>query len=356
MCDNSLNLELFINCFEQVTQEFGLTMSVKKTCIMSLKQLEHDLLTNKVIKEQEVDHSHIQINIRNETIETVSDFKYLGCFFSRDSSFDKELETRLAKASAAFNMLRNIIWCRKTVSISAKLRIFRACVLPVLLYGSEVWSTTVAQEQRLQTFYHRCLRTLIGVNLGDRLPNEQLLQLTGQPPLMEILRRNRLRWFGHVNRMETGDGQPSMIKKAMFSYFPQAVRPRNIGARKRWEDKISDDLEAFNIRNWRRETMDKNTWRGTINRYAHSNTPSSNLPTIVEQYKRRADQRRANANAPAPPKVTEVLTAQGLKNNDGTYTCPNIKCTRKTFKPQGITGHVKSCAADWCKNNNIPIK
>lgn len=143
MCDNSLNLELFIKCFEQVTQEFGLTMIVKKTCIMSLKQLEHDLLTNKIIKEQEVDHSHIQINIRNETIETLSDFKYLGCFFSRENSFDKEIETRLAKTSAAFNMLRNIIWCQKTVSIFAKLRNFRACVLPVLIDGSKVWSTTV---------------------------------------------------------------------------------------------------------------------------------------------------------------------------------------------------------------------
>jgi exonuclease III len=356
MCDNTTDLELFIQCFEQVTQEFGLTMSVKKTCIMSLKQLQQDLLTNKVIKSQEVDNPNLTITIRNETIETVDEFRYLGCYVTRDQSIEKELETRLAKASTAFNMLRHVIWCRKTVSIEAKLRIFRTCVLPVLLYGSEIWSTTAAQEQLLNTFYFKCLRTLIGVNLGDHMPNEQLLQLTGQPHLSNIISRNRLRWFGHVNRMQTEDNESSMVKKAMFSYFPQSVKPRNVGNRKRWQDKISEDVEKFNIRNWRRETLDRDKWQDTINKYVHSSIPSSNIPEVVEQYKQKSQQRRAAANAPPPPKVTDVLAKQGLKNLDGTYTCPNPKCPRGVFKPQGITGHVKSCAKEWCKKNGILTK
>ncbi|CAF5023974.1 unnamed protein product, partial [Rotaria socialis] len=146
---------------------------------------------------------------------------------------------------------RHAVWCRKTISIQAKVRIFRACVLPILLYGSEVWSTTIAQEQRLNTFYFKCLRTIIGMNLGDRMPNEQLLQLTGQPHISDLLVRNRLRWFGHVNRMHTEDNEPSMAKKVAFSYFPRANKPRNMGTRKRWQDKITEDLEKFNIRNWR---------------------------------------------------------------------------------------------------------
>ncbi|CAF1560320.1 unnamed protein product, partial [Adineta ricciae] len=124
-------------------------------------------------------------------------------------------------------MLRHVIWCRITVSIQAKLRIFRACVLPVLLYGSEIWSTAASQEQRLNTFYLKCLSTIIGINLDDRMPNEQLLQLTGQPHLSNILSRNWLRWLAHANRMQTENNVPSMVKKAMFAYFPQTVKPRN---------------------------------------------------------------------------------------------------------------------------------
>ncbi|CAF3297940.1 unnamed protein product, partial [Rotaria sp. Silwood2] len=316
MCDSATDLELFIQCFEQVTQEFGLTMSVKKACIMSLKQLQQDLTTKKVIKDQEVDNPNLTITIRNETIETVNEFRYLGCYVTRDQSIEKELEARLAKASTAFNMLRHVIWYRKTVSIQAKLRIFRACVLPILLYGSEVWSTTAAQEQRLNTFYVRCLRTLIGTNLDDRMPTQQLLQLTGQPHLSDILSRNRLRWFGHGNRMQTEDNEPSIVKKAMFAYFPQSVKPPNFGNRKQWQDKISEDLQKFNIRNWRRETLNRDKWRDKINKYAHSNVPSSNIPEVVQKYKQKSQQRRTTANAPSPPKVTDILAKQGLKNHD----------------------------------------
>ena len=107
---------------------------------------------------------------------------------SRDQKPDKEINIRLAKAATAFNMLRHVIWCRKSVSIIARLRIFRACVLPVLLYGSETWSITTAHERRINTFYMKCLRTIIGVNLGDRLSNDKLLDITGQPSIENILR------------------------------------------------------------------------------------------------------------------------------------------------------------------------
>ena len=90
-------------------------------------------------------------------------------------------------------MLRHVIWCRESVWISATLQIFRAGVLLVLLCGSETWSITKAQERRINTFYMRCLRTIIGVNRGDKMSNETLLEITGQPLMKNILRRNRLR-------------------------------------------------------------------------------------------------------------------------------------------------------------------
>ena len=205
MCNNSHDLEIFIRTFEDVTQDLGLTMSIRKTCTMALQQLKQDG-TRRIIKGKEVSNKGLDITIRNQKIEVVEDFLYLGCYITRDQSIAKEIETRLSKASKTFNMLRNIIWYRKTVSTQAKLRIFRTCVLPVLLCGSEVWSTTVAQEARLNVFYLKCLRTLVGANLGDRIPNTKLLKITGTPELAEILRRNRLGWFGHVNRMNNSDG------------------------------------------------------------------------------------------------------------------------------------------------------
>ena len=63
----------------------------------------------------------------------------------------------------------------------------------------------------------KCLRTIIGISLSDRMPNEKILDITGQPPIENILRHNRLRWFGHANRMMNSDNEPSFVKKVTFS-------------------------------------------------------------------------------------------------------------------------------------------
>ncbi|CAF3405297.1 unnamed protein product, partial [Rotaria socialis] len=224
------DLKLFIKIFENVTQAYGLTMSVKKTCVMSIQQFKEGI-NGKIVKNHEVDIPDIEIAIRNQKIETVDSFSYLGCWACRDQRSDKEVESRLTKSATAFNMLRNVIWYRKTILIEAKLRIFRACVLPVLLFGSEVWSLTAVQEKRISTFYMKCLRTILGLNLGDRVANITIMQLSGQPSIENLMRRNRLRWVGHANRMENENG-PHLVKKIMFSYFPGEKRPTNTGIRK----------------------------------------------------------------------------------------------------------------------------
>jgi hypothetical protein len=318
---------------------------------MSLKQLKEDQ-HRKVLKGQNINYDDdININIRNQKIETADSFTYLGCTITKDQRHDTEISVRIAKASKAFNMLRHSIWHRKSVSITARLRIFRACVLPVLLYGSETWSLTIRQEQRITSFYNKCLRTVIGVNLGDRMSNETLLDITGQPPIGNIIRRNRLRWFGHVNRTVNSDGSPSLIKKAMFAYFHDEKRPSNIGRSKRWEDKVLKDIDELHIGNWRRITLDRKRWREIINKNVYVKPTCKNIKDIVYQYKQRAAQRRKTELAALTGlikrKVTEILVKE---NNQ--YKCPGCK---KNFKSQGITNHVKSCrvAKSWCKKNKI---
>ena len=234
-------------------------MSVKRTVIMSMNEFETDS-NGKVMKQKEIRHPDPNIVIRNQKVEITDKFTYLGCGVLRDQKMDMELESRITKATAAFNMLRNVIWHRKTVSINSKLKIFRSCVLPALFYGSETWYPTVAQERRISTFYMKCLRTLVGLNLGNRVSNQTILQLTGQPAVEDIVTRNRLRWFGHINRMENNQGEVSLSRKVMFSYFPNEKRPGNVRIRKRWEVKITNDLEKCNVKNWKRETKDRDLW------------------------------------------------------------------------------------------------
>ncbi|CAF2128934.1 unnamed protein product [Rotaria magnacalcarata] len=72
MCDSPKNLEHFVQVFERVTNDFGLTMNIQKTCTMSLKQFEKTIGKNET-KGKEKDASS-NIAIRDQNIETVDNF------------------------------------------------------------------------------------------------------------------------------------------------------------------------------------------------------------------------------------------------------------------------------------------
>jgi hypothetical protein len=80
-----------------------------------------------------------------------------------------------------------------------------------------------------------------------------------------------------------------------------------------------------------------------INKPAQFKPIHSNIKNIVQEYKNVAVKRRIGVQQ---IKVTEALK----RNHNNTYTCP--KCT-KSFKPQGITSHVRTCAKDWCIQKQI---
>ncbi|CAF1113431.1 unnamed protein product [Rotaria magnacalcarata] len=337
MCDSPKNLEHFIKVFERVTNDFGLSMNIQKTCTMSLKQFEKTIGKNETNGKEKDASSNIVI--RDQNIETVDDFNYLGCNIANDQTQAKEIEVRIGKASSAFNSLRRIAWYRKCISIQAKVRIFKACILPVLLYGSEIWCLKAVEEQRLNTFYMKCLRTLLGVGRGDRMRNDLILELTGQPSLEKILRRNRLRWFGHVNRMNNEEDQPMLPKKVLFSSFADAKRPLH-GVKLRWKDKIAKDLTMCEIKNWRREVQDKEMWRKTINKEIKSTTVRSDAAHVIHEHKERAKKRRTderlldyNKKMNTPPSTTTVI------NVDATCSI----CGR-TFKSKlGTNIHKRVC-------------
>jgi signal recognition particle receptor subunit beta len=334
---------------DSFTRDFDLSMSAKKTCITPLRQLPEGA-TKKIIKNQEVPTPSMQLNTRNQTTEVTDQFSDVARYITRDHSSGKKIKSRLSRASASFSLLRSIIWCRKIISIPAKLRLFRACVLPVLLYGSEVWSITVAQERRLNIFYLKCLRAIVGANLSYRMSNDKLLRLTGEPHLNDILRRNQLRWFGHVNRMNSIHNEPSIMRKATFSYFPNCKRPQNASVLKRWQNKILTNFDQCQIRNCRRKTPDRNRWRDTtINKNVQVKPPSVDITKIVEQVKQGTLDRRATDKGGPLRKVTQVLARTANKK----YNCP--KCN-KPYRPQGITNHVRSCAMKWCKKNAIHMR
>jgi hypothetical protein len=78
----------------------------------------------------------------------------------------------------------------------------------VVLYGCETWSLTLRDQHRLRVFENRVLRRLFGPNRDEmtggwrKLHNEELHGLYSSPSIVRVIKVRRMRWVGHVTRME----------------------------------------------------------------------------------------------------------------------------------------------------------
>ena len=69
-----------------------------------------------------------------------------------------------------------------------------------MMYGNETWALSVEQTARFARTEMRMVCWMSGVSLKEYWSNEALRERIGIEPVSNILRRNRLRWLGHVLR------------------------------------------------------------------------------------------------------------------------------------------------------------
>ena len=140
-------------------------------------------------------------------MDVVQDFTYLGANISRDGEITSEVTRRIARAARAFGCLRVPVFKNKDLSLATKKAVYRAVVLAVLLYGAETWVMKAVHTRRLNSFHNRCILTILGVTRyqqwNERLTSQSLSHKFGlQHSISDIIVEQRLRWLGHVGRMD----------------------------------------------------------------------------------------------------------------------------------------------------------
>ena len=90
-------------------------------------------------------------------------FTYLGSVIFSGAIVNKDLDNRLSKASSSFGRLPKRVWQSHLLRFSTKLQVYRAVVVPNLLYGAETWVLYRKQIRLLERFHQRCLRSILGI-------------------------------------------------------------------------------------------------------------------------------------------------------------------------------------------------
>ncbi|XP_069976542.1 uncharacterized protein [Penaeus vannamei] len=126
------------------------------------------------------------------------------------------------------------------LSEHTKILIYSACVVSTLLYGSE--SLRARQEQKLKTFYMQCLCRILNITWQDKITNNTVLERAQTTSMHTLLKQRRLRWLGHVVRME----DRRIPKDLLYGELGQGKRPKG-RLQLRHKDVCKRDLKALNI-------------------------------------------------------------------------------------------------------------
>ena len=169
----------------------------------------------------------IQVSLHREPLE-------VGLVES-SGKMDVDVDRQIVQASKAFGALRKSVFLDKNLSLCSKRKVYKACILSVLLYDAECWTPPCEHEKRLNTFHHRCNRIILGIinrqQWTERKTIKGLRRRWGDEELAaEKVMKRRLEWLGYIARMP----DHRLPKSMLFGWLPQPC-PR-CGPKKRWRD------------------------------------------------------------------------------------------------------------------------
>ena len=132
-----------------------------------------------------------------ETVETVSDFIFLGSKITADGDCSHEIKRRLLLGRKVMTNQDSILKSRDITS-STKVHLVKAMVFPVVMYGYERWTIKKAERRRIDTFELWCWRRLLRVPWTARRSNQSILkELSPEYSLEGLMLKLKLQYFGH---------------------------------------------------------------------------------------------------------------------------------------------------------------
>jgi hypothetical protein len=164
----------------------------------------------------------------------------------------------------------------------------------------------------------KCLRIILGITKHDHLHNHTIRQKTEQPEIIELIRRSRLRWLGHVMRMQNDRLPPKLLFAQADGKRPRG-RPQNA-----WKNLIIEDLASRGMKlTWFDVVQDRKGWRKVVK--GEKVNSRSVRRKLVEAVPATSDLKSSSLSPSAISSTSSTSSSNINKNVErclNTSTCP----------------------------------
>ena len=194
--------------------------------------------------------------VDGETVETVSDYIFLGSKITADGDCSHEIKRRLLLGRKVMTNLDSILKSRD-ITLPSKVHLVKAMFFPVVVYGCESWTVKKAERRQIDAFELWCWRRLLRVPWTARRSNQSIpKEISPGCSLEGLMLKLKLQYIGHL--MQRAD---SLEKIPMLGKIGGGKRRGR--QRMRWLDGITDPI-GMSLSKLRELVMHREAWRAVI--------------------------------------------------------------------------------------------
>ena len=179
MAESEEELKNLLMKVKEESEKVGLKFSIQKTKVMA-------------------SGPNTSWQIDGETVETVSDFIFLGSKITADGNCSHEIKRRLLLGRKVMTKLDSIFKSRD-ITLPTMVHPVKALVFPVVMYGCESWTVKKAEHQRIDALELWCWRRLLRVPWTERRSNQSILkEISPKYSLEGLMLKLKLQYLGHL--------------------------------------------------------------------------------------------------------------------------------------------------------------